>query len=142
MRSGIWYSLALMLGCSSSPVGDDAELQRDSSEPVAEPRTVVLITLDSTRADALSCYGDAAHWNRYIERELRDHGATGTQLQSYLDRLPEPHTPHLCGLVETGLRFQWALSHAPSSLSSHVSILAGMEPHRATSSFPLRYELP
>jgi arylsulfatase A-like enzyme len=130
MRLLTSLSLALLLGCTSEPGGDEAANPDTLLAETPGPRTVVLISLGSTRADALSCYMDTAHWNAYIERQLRDSGAVGRQLQSYLRRLPEPQTPNLCGLTEQGIRFQWALSHASSSLSSQVSIFAGMEPHR------------
>jgi len=68
--------------------------------PPAQP-TLVLITLDTTRADALSSYGATA----------------GT-------------TPSLDALAERGVRFDWALSHVPSTLSSHASMLTGLDPHQ------------
>lgn len=129
MRLLISLSLAALLGCSSEPDADEAATPEMVPVEETGPRTVVLISLDSTRSDALSCYADTAHWNAYIERQLREH-VSGEQLQSYLRRRPAPYTPNICGLTGQGIRFQWALSHAPSSLSSQVSIFAGMEPHR------------
>jgi arylsulfatase A-like enzyme len=60
---------------------------------------VLLITLDTTRADRLGCYGYA--------------GAA---------------TPHLDGLAGGGVRFANAYSHAPLTLPSHCSILTGTSP--------------
>ncbi len=61
---------------------------------------MILLTLDTTRADALGVYG----------------ARKGT-------------TPHLDNLAETGVQFRWALSHVPSTLSSHASMFTGLDPH-------------
>jgi len=62
---------------------------------------IVLISLDTTRADALSSYG-----------------------------CPVTTTPNLDGLAARGTRFEWALAHAPTTLSSHASVFTGSDPHR------------
>ncbi len=67
------------------------------SEPV---RGIVLITLDTTRMDRLSCYGDAA-----------------------------PSTPAIDRLADTGYRFTHAISSASQTLPSHAAILSGAYPH-------------
>jgi arylsulfatase A-like enzyme/Tfp pilus assembly protein PilF len=61
-------------------------------------QNVLLITLDTTRADALGCYGGQAE------------------------------TPNLDRLAADGVRFQFAHSHAVLTLPSHVSILSGLYP--------------
>ena len=66
----------------------------------AKPRNVLLITLDTTRADALSCYGGA-------------HG----------------ETPNLDALAAGGTRFDLALSTASVTPVSHASILTGLDNH-------------
>jgi len=85
--SVLWWMLAC--GGADAPVVDGARSPH-----------VVLVTLDTTRADALSCYG----------------ASPGT-------------TPVADGLAEQGVRFSWALSHVPSTLSAHASMLTGLDPH-------------
>jgi arylsulfatase A-like enzyme len=89
---------------------------------VAGPN-VVLITLDTTRADALSCYGVAPGPYR---------AETVT-------------TPHLDALAAEGARFDRAFAHAPSTLSSHASMLTGLDPHGhgvVRNGFPLAPGIP
>ena len=71
----------------------------ESAEPV--PVSVLLITLDTTRADRLGCYG--------------------------ADRAT---TPNLDGLARRGVRFDEAISPAPLTLPSHASLMTGMVPRR------------
>lgn len=83
----------------------------------AQPN-LILISLDTTRADALSCYGTVPG----IEREL-----------------PQV-TPHIDALAARGTRFTAAYAHAPTTLSSHTSMLSGLDPHRhavVRNGFPL-----
>ena len=68
--------------------------------PAVTGPTIVLITLDTTRADAVGAWG----------------GPAGV-------------TPTLDGLAARGARFAWAFSHAPTTLSSHASIFTGLDPH-------------
>ncbi len=84
--------------------------------PAPDRPHVILVTLDTTRADALGSYGAA----------------------------PET-TPHLDALAASGTRFEWALSHVPSTLSSHASMLTGLDPHGhrvPRNGFPLDPSLP
>lgn len=74
----------------------------------AEPPNLVLITMDTTRADALGCYG------------------------SDLPGLLAPRTgvsPVLDGLAAEGVRFEHFFAHAPTTLNSHTSLLTGLDPH-------------
>jgi choline-sulfatase len=71
----------------------------DAPPPVTGP-TIVLITLDTTRADAVGAWGG-----------------------------PEGVTPSLDALAARGARFVWAFSHAPTTLSSHASMFTGLDPH-------------
>jgi hypothetical protein len=64
-----------------------------------ERPNVVLITLDTTRADHLGCYGDA--------------GA---------------RTPATDGLVASGVLFSQAASPAPLTLPAHCSLMTGLYP--------------
>ena len=63
------------------------------------PRNVLLITIDTLRADHLGCYG-----------------YTGIQ------------TPAIDALAKEGIRFEWAFTPVPITLPSHVSIMTGMNP--------------
>ncbi len=79
-------SAALVAGCGRAPRTPPA-------------RRLVLITLDTTRADRLGCYG------------RRDAGV-----------------PWLDALAARGTRFERAYAQAPLTLPSHVSILTGLYP--------------
>src|SRR5262249_21912410 len=61
--------------------------------------SILLVTLDTTRADRLGCYGDA-------------------------DAL----TPRLDGLAATGTRFDAAYTPSPMTLPAHATLLTGLEP--------------
>jgi arylsulfatase A-like enzyme/Tfp pilus assembly protein PilF len=65
------------------------------------PRRVVLVTIDTLRADHVGCYGAA--------------GAD---------------TPTLDRLAAEGVRFETAISPAPLTLPSHTSLLTGLDPPR------------
>ncbi len=65
----------------------------------ASSYNVLLITLDTTRADHLGCYG-----------------------------YPRAKTPSLDGLAREGIRFARAYCPAPVTLPSHISILSGLYP--------------
>ncbi len=65
----------------------------------AERPNVVLITLDTTRADHVGCYGDA-----------------------------EARTPALDALAQNGVLFSQAASATPLTLSSHCTIMTGLYP--------------
>lgn len=74
-----------------------------SGTPRAAPRrglNVLLVTLDTTRADHLGCYG----------------GEEGV-------------TPTLDGLASNGVMFESVLSPAPLTLPSHTSMLTGLYPN-------------
>src|SRR6516225_8679050 len=66
-------------------------------EPIAK-QNVLLVTIDTLRADALGCYGGPAA------------------------------TPALDRLAAEGVRFDFAHAHAVLTLPSHASILTGMYP--------------
>jgi len=84
------------------------EPQDDPAEPAQARRpNLILISMDTTRADALSSYGQPVD----IRRQL------------------PPVTPHLDALAAGGLRFEHFYAHAPTTLSSHSSMLTGLDPH-------------
>src|SRR5262245_57107506 len=68
------------------------------NSPPARPPAVVLITLDTLRADHVGCYGGSVA------------------------------TPALDGLAREGVRFDQATSAAPLTLPSHATILSGLLP--------------
>ena len=68
-------------------------------DPQAASPSVVLVTIDTLRADRLGCYG-------------------------YRPAL----TPVLDGLASRGVRFQTAVAHVPLTAPSHASILTGHTP--------------
>ena len=74
-------------GAADGPVGRDSRLN------------VLLITLDTTRADRLGCYGYAA-----------------------------AKTPHLDALARGGVLFRNVYAQAPLTLPSHCSIMTGLDP--------------
>lgn len=72
-----------------------------AAEAPAKPTSVVLVTLDTTRADHLGCYGY------------------------------EPATtPHLDRLATGGVRFDMALSPAPLTVPAHASLMTARVPRR------------
>ncbi len=92
------------------------------ADPPKAPN-LVLISLDTTRADALSCYGALAD----------------------LGRAPGPVTPHIDALAADGLRLEHFYAHAPTTLSSHTSMHTGLDPHEhrvPRNGFPVPPELP
>ncbi len=88
-------TLLLALGCSDAPKPSLSAVPQGS----ARGFNVLLVTLDTTRADALGCYG------------ARDAG-----------------TPHIDGLAANGIRFSQAMASAPLTTPSHASILTGLHP--------------
>jgi len=89
----------LLLACCQAPPAAPA--------PAAPPR-VVLVTLDTVRADLLGCYGDA----RGI-------------------------TPNLDALAARGVRFARAVAPMPETIPSHAALLTGRSPlsHGTTSNY-------
>lgn len=87
---------------------------RPSGSPSRAPAPLVLlVSWDTTRADALGAWAEESHWGRDLEPALR----------------PAPRTPVADALAARGVRFAWALAHAPTTLSSHTSALSGLDPH-------------
>ena len=66
----------------------------------ARPHNILLITLDTTRADRLGCYGYA-----------------------------KAHTPVLDGLATESILFQQAQSVCPLTAPTHASVLTGLDPY-------------
>lgn len=94
-RSRASWTAALALGALHCSCGSDSL----GAPAAGEIRHVLLISLDTTRADHLGCYGDA--------RGL---------------------TPNLDRLAARGVRFEAAMSPAPTTLAAHTSIFTGTYP--------------
>lgn len=91
----------------------------------AQPN-LVWISLDTTRADALSCYGMPP-------------------VPIYDTASDTPRTPVLDALASRGLRFQRFYAQSPSTLASHATMFTGQGPHAThvvRNGFPLRSDLP
>lgn len=69
-------------------------------QPVPVPRNVVVISLDTTRADALGAWGH-----------------------------PDAHTPALDALAQQSVRFARAYTSSPTTLASHTSLFTGNVAH-------------
>ncbi len=94
-RAGFGAVLLAALSACGEPQGLPAALTTGA----ARGFHVVLVTLDTTRADRLGCYGYA-----------------------------QARTPIIDGLAARGVRFADAVSAAPMTLPSHATILTGLLP--------------
>ena len=68
--------------------------------PIESQPNIIFVTLDTVRADAVGVYGG-----------------------------PEGVTPTIDAIAARGVRFDWAFSHAPTTLASHSSMFTGMDTH-------------
>ena len=127
-------AIAMGLWCcgydDSSPSEDVGEVTVQQQVDDPGPKMVLVVSLSATRADALECYDDTDHWRQFVQQQLQQQSLTSTQVQAFSETFPQASTPVMCGLAEEGVRFQWALSHAPNGLSSYTSLMSGREPHR------------
>jgi len=94
LSAGIILWLILRPGVSPS-----TRLDRFWSENGIQKPNVILMTLDTTRADHLACYG-----------------------------YPGVRTPFIDSLARRGVLFEQAASNSPLTLPAHCSILTGMYP--------------
>ena len=94
MRGLLWA--VVLTACAS----DSAPPVPEKPETREPPPNIVLIVLDTVRADHLSAYG--------YER---------------------PTTPHIDALARHGVRYANAVSTAPWTLPSHASMFTGLPPH-------------
>jgi len=95
--SGVFFTgLALVLAAAPAALGAAGPAPAKRALP-----NLVLITMDTTRADHLGAWGDA-----------------------------EAHTPNLDALAARGTRFARCDTAAPITLPSHASILTGLFPPR------------
>ncbi len=94
-------AIATIVCCLLTGCGKSAKSPKIGSDPDAPAAgcNLLLISLDTTRADRLGCYG----WKR-------------------------ASTPALDVLARRGTRFEHAYSHVPITLPSHASLLTGTRP--------------
>lgn len=95
LGSGPCLGALLAFACSDS---NEAPSHHRKIDPAAPPPHVLLLTLDTLRADALGCYGAATP------------------------------TPHLDALADQGARFSCARTVAPLTLPAHAALLSGRFP--------------
>jgi arylsulfatase A-like enzyme/Tfp pilus assembly protein PilF len=96
----------LVSGCAGGPQPDPGvpEAARESAPvtpAVVRPERVLLITIDTLRADYVGCYGSKL-----------------------------AKTPTLDRIAAEGVRFEVAIAPTPLTLPSHASIMTGLEPPR------------
>jgi arylsulfatase A-like enzyme len=97
--SRLLLAALLLQDAPAPPATKAAPGIQGASAPRAERPNLLLVTLDTTRADHLGCYGDA-----------------------------QARTPVLDQLARDGVLFERALACAPITLPSHASILTGLYP--------------
>ena len=91
---------ALAAGCGpSDQPASDAPAAAVAREPAPPPRHVLLVSIDTLRADHLGCYG-----------------------------YPKPTSPQLDALAAESIVFDNAWATAPWTLPSHASLLTGLYP--------------
>jgi arylsulfatase A-like enzyme/Tfp pilus assembly protein PilF len=90
-------ALAIML-LPGVATATESKPEPAARQEAPEPVSLVLLTLDTTRADALGSYGGAAS------------------------------TPNLDRLASEGLRFERAVTPSPLTLPAHASLLTGLDP--------------
>jgi arylsulfatase A-like enzyme/Flp pilus assembly protein TadD len=99
-RNGVWVAVgAVLVGLAGVALMLAGWLSAKPPASTARPRNVLLITVDTLRADALGAYGNS------------------TAMTPWLDRL-----------AVGGLRFTAARAHNVVTLPSHANILAGRLP--------------
>src|SRR5947208_6046281 len=98
-----WRNLLCLLAASACFYGESISSLKYNTDlaqtPQGRPPSVVLVTLDTVRADRIACYG-----YRQIE------------------------TPSIDQLAREGIRFEQAYAQVPLTLPSHVVILTGTYP--------------
>jgi len=96
---GLPLRVAVFLAACLSTAGSHAEARLDSAKLGADAPNVLLVTLDTVRADRIGAYGHSS-----------------------------AATPTLDGLATRGILFESAVSSTPITLPSHASILTGTYP--------------
>jgi arylsulfatase A-like enzyme len=89
-------------GAGKAPSGPTHEVSAGRGAVALKQHSVLLVTLDTTRADYLSCY----------------------------DPSKGKLTPNLDAVAADGVRFERAIAQAPATPMSHASILTGLNPYQ------------
>lgn len=97
---GLWFVLVALASCSTNA-------------PVPPDLNVVLISIDTLRADHLGCYG-----------------------------YPRPTSPAIDELSRDSVVFAQAIAQAPSTLPSHASMFSSLLPHHHQASWANMTRLP
>jgi arylsulfatase A-like enzyme/Flp pilus assembly protein TadD len=116
----VWRRLAVyaLAGMVGSGLGCHQHRQALSSEVGPPNANVLLITLDTTRADHLGCYTDLAGKTN----TSHDPGKPGSATVHIAN------TPHLNALASRGVFFAHAIAQVPLTIPSHACILTGTYP--------------
>jgi arylsulfatase A-like enzyme/Flp pilus assembly protein TadD len=94
--------LAWLLSCAAFPVPRTAPTTEALAGPaVAPPERLVLVTIDTLRADYLGSYGKVKARTRTLDR-----------------------------IAEEGVRFDTVISPAPITMPAHASLMTGLDPSR------------
>src|SRR5512135_490293 len=96
------------------------QCNRQLPAPQARDASVLFITLDTTRADHLSCYAAEA----VVPVSERDRKTPVTDRRYSRGA----RTPHLDALAARGIRFAHATAQVPLTLPSHACIMTGDYP--------------
>jgi arylsulfatase A-like enzyme len=100
VAAGIVGVAAALSGCGAShDPSTRTELDFDELHGLAAGSSLLIISIDTLRADHLGCYG---------------YGAAAT--------------PNIDALAARGVRFEQAISAAPITLVSHTTLLTGLDP--------------
>jgi arylsulfatase A-like enzyme/Flp pilus assembly protein TadD len=99
-RRAAWISAGVLLASAAAAPALQVWWRERRLHAAPRPLDVVLLTLDTTRADRLGCYGGG------------------------------DASPHLDGLARSGVLFRRAYAHVPLTAPSHASLLTGLLPPR------------
>ncbi len=109
----VWFSSPVISGQVMSGLGEEERIPLARGD--AKGYNVLVISMDTTRADHLGCYG-----NRGVQ------------------------TPNIDALARNGVLFEHAFTPSPSTLPGHASIFTGLYPYnhgaRSNGSFRLSEE--
>ncbi len=113
--------LPLLLVCAAS-----CRKHQEAARTEQRDANVLIITLDTTRADHLSCYAQDL---TSVDPRLRgDDSKKGDKGRKGDDWQKNAATPHLDALAARGARFQHATAQVPLTLPSHACIFTGTYP--------------
>src|SRR4051812_8779093 len=102
------FSLAVLVATAAAVISMSVTRSAPRLHVRQSRPNVVLISVDTTRADHLSCYG-----------------------------YPKQTTPNLDGLAGRGVRYALAGSQAPWTLGSHMSLFTSLVPSHCRMNHPL-----